>query len=139
LDGLLTRLAPIDWIFLGSVALIVALMAGGIYGIRAEIRSQARIRARSVRLKTSREQRLQWRRSTQSKDLLALLDDIDTLVRLTDADDEAIKRDRKEGMRLSWMSRRIPLRTAFLGSLLLAGVLSAIFMVIAQGPSNPIP
>jgi hypothetical protein len=114
-------------------------MAGGIYGIRAEIRSQARIRARSVRLKTSREQRLQWRRSTQSKDLLALLDDIDTLVRLTDADDEAIKRDRKEGMRLSWMSRRIPLRTAFLGSLLLAGVLSAIFMVIAQGPSNPIP
>ena len=139
MDGLLARLTPIDWIFIGGVALVSALMAAGIYGIRTEMRSHAKIRARSVQLKTSREQRLQWRRSLQSKDLLDLLDDIDTLIRLTDANDKAIKRDHREGVRLAWMSRRIPLRTVFFGSLLLAGVLSAIFMVIAQGPSNSIP
>ena len=54
------------------------------------------------------------------------------------------KRDRsspehKEAVRLSWKSQHIPIGTLILGGLVVAGVFSAIFMVIAQGPVNPIP
>jgi hypothetical protein len=42
-------------------------------------------------------------------------------------------------VRLSWGSRHLPVRTLLLVGLLLIGVLSAIQMVIALGPSNPIP
>ncbi len=45
----------------------------------------------------------------------------------------------KEAVRLSWKSRHIPIGTLLLSGLLLAGILSAVVMVIEQGPSNPIP
>jgi hypothetical protein len=45
----------------------------------------------------------------------------------------------REAVRLSWASRHIPVRTHLIGGLVLAAVLSAIAMVIAEGPSNPIP
>jgi hypothetical protein len=47
--------------------------------------------------------------------------------------------EHKEAGRLAWQSRHIPFGTVLLVSLILAAVLSAIFMVVAQGPSNPIP
>jgi hypothetical protein len=47
--------------------------------------------------------------------------------------------EHKEAGRLSWQSRHIPFGTILLVSLILVAVLSAIFMVVAQGPSNPIP
>ena len=47
--------------------------------------------------------------------------------------------DHREAVRLSWKSRHIPVGTILVLGLILACVLSAIFMVIAQGPSNPIP
>jgi hypothetical protein len=47
--------------------------------------------------------------------------------------------DHKEAGRLSWKSRHIPVGTLIIGGLALAAVLSAVFMVIAQSPSNPIP
>jgi hypothetical protein len=42
-------------------------------------------------------------------------------------------------VRLSWKSRHIPIGTILIGSLALAGVLSAVFMVLAEGPSNVLP
>jgi hypothetical protein len=68
-----------------------------------------------------------------------LLDDIEALLRFINADDVLVRQEHSEAVRLSWMSYRIPIRAALFGSLVLAGVFSAIFMVIAQGPSNPIP
>jgi len=38
----------------------------------------------------------------------------------------------KEAVRLSWKSRHIPVGTLLLGGVLLAGILSAVFMVIGQ-------
>ena len=45
--------------------------------------------------------------------------------------------EHREAVRLSWKSRHIPFGTILIGGLALAGVLSAIFMVLALGPSNP--
>jgi hypothetical protein len=47
--------------------------------------------------------------------------------------------DHREARRLSWRSRHIPWGTLLLGGLMVVAVLSAIYTVIAQGPSNPIP
>jgi hypothetical protein len=47
--------------------------------------------------------------------------------------------EHKEAGRLAWKSRHIPFGTLLVVGLVLAAVLSAIFMIIAQGPSNPIP
>ena len=47
--------------------------------------------------------------------------------------------EHREAVRLSWKSRHIPVGTLLILGLVLACVLSAIFMVVAQGPSNPIP
>jgi len=47
--------------------------------------------------------------------------------------------DHREAVRLSWKSRHIPFGSLLIGALVLAGVLSAILMMFAQGPSNPIP
>jgi hypothetical protein len=47
--------------------------------------------------------------------------------------------EHKEAGRLSWKSRHIPFGTILVAGLVLAAVLSAIFMVIAEEPSNPIP
>jgi hypothetical protein len=52
---------------------------------------------------------------------------------------ERARAEHKEAGRLSWKSRHIPFGTLLLASLVLAAVLSAILMVVAQGPSNPIP
>jgi hypothetical protein len=45
--------------------------------------------------------------------------------------------EHREAVRLSWKSRHIPFGTILIGGLALAGVLSAIFMVLAEGPANP--
>jgi len=45
--------------------------------------------------------------------------------------------EHREAVRLSWKIRHIPFGTIIIGGLALAGVLSAIFMVLALGPSNP--
>jgi hypothetical protein len=45
--------------------------------------------------------------------------------------------EHREAVRLSWKSRHIPFGTILIGGLALAGVLSAVFMVLAEGPSNP--
>jgi hypothetical protein len=37
------------------------------------------------------------------------------------------------------MSYRVPVRVALFGGLLLGGIISTVFMIIAQGPVNPIP
>ena len=139
MNDLLSALTVTDWIVLGLVALVPLLMALGISSIRRETRSRARLEARFVKLKTSPSQRRQWRQQTQSKELLDLLDDIDTLMRHMAASNPVTAQDHKEAVRLVWKSRHIPVMTFFACGLALAGVLSAIFMVIAQGPSNPIP
>jgi hypothetical protein len=45
--------------------------------------------------------------------------------------------DHREAVRLSWKSRHIPFGAILIGGLALAGVLSAVFMVLSEGPSNP--
>lgn len=139
MNDVLSALTVTDWIFLGLVALVPLLMALGIASIRREARSRARLEARSVRLKTTQGQRRQWRQQTQSRELLDLLDDIDTLMRQVAASNPVTPQDHREAVRLVWKSRHIPVMTFLAFSLALAGVLSAVFMVIAQGPSNPIP
>lgn len=139
MNDVLSALTITDWIFLGLVALVPVLMALGIASIRREARSRARLEARSVRLKTTQGQRRQWRQQTQSRELLDLLDDIDTLMRQVAASNPVTPQDHREAVRLVWKSRHIPVMTFLAFSLALAGVLSAVFMVIAQGPSNPIP
>lgn len=139
MNDVLSALTVTDWIFLGLVALVPLLMALGIASIRREARSRARLEARSVRLKTTQGQRRQWRQQTQSRELLDLLDDIDTLMRQVAASNPVTPQDHREAVRLVWKSRHIPVMTFFVFSLALAGVLSTVFMVIAQGPSNPIP
>lgn len=139
MNDVLSALTVTDWIFLGLVALVPLLMALGIASIRREARSRARLEARSVRLKTTQGQRRQWRQQTQSRELLDLLDDIDTLMRQVAASSPVTPQDHREAVRLVWKSRHIPVMTFLAFSLALAGVLSAVFMVIAQGPSNPIP
>jgi ABC-type anion transport system duplicated permease subunit len=134
-----SNLTPQDLTVIGILILVPLLMAFGIYAIRREVRNAARIEARRVKLKTSKEQRQRWRQETTSRDQLNLLDDVETLLRLTNADEVALRQEHKEAVQLSWMSHHIPIRAALLGSLLLAGALSAILMVIALGPHNSIP
>jgi hypothetical protein len=81
MDRMLFGLTILDWIFLGSAALVPFLMALGIYMVRKEMRLAARLKAKPVRLKTTESQRRQWRLKTQSRDLIDLLDDIDTLLK----------------------------------------------------------
>jgi len=137
--SVLSDLTPADWAIIGILVLVPLLMVLGVHAIRTEVRAVRRIEVRSITLKTSREQRRKWRQEAASRDLLNLLDDVETLLRLTNADETAARKAHKEAVGLSWMSYHIPIRVAILGSLLLAGALSAIFMVVAQGPSNPIP
>jgi hypothetical protein len=135
----LPQLTAADWAFIISVIFLPLLMAFGIFAIRNEVREARRIEAKSVKLKTSRVQRQQWRKAATSAEMLNLLDDIEALLRFINADDVLVRQEHSEAVRLSWMSYRIPIRVAIFGSLVVAGVFSAIFMVIAQGPSNPIP
>jgi hypothetical protein len=58
---------------------------------------------------------------------------------MADRKPDSRRAEHKEAVRLSWKSRHIPAGTLLLGGLVLAAVLSAIFMVVSQGPHNPIP
>jgi hypothetical protein len=135
----LSTLTVADWIVLGLLACTAVLVALGTYSIRWEIREEARVKARHVRLKTTEAQRRQWRRMGQPRELLDALDDIDTLLRRLEFDNPTARQDHKEAVRLSWSSRHIPSRTFLLGGLLLVGVVSAIQMGIALGPSTSMP
>jgi len=139
MGSLFPEMTPGDWAIIIAVTLVPVIMVFGIYAIRSEMRHAARIEARSVRLKTSREQRLKWRTETQSAELLNLLDDLEALLNLVNADETLVRQEHREAVHLAWLSYRVPIRTALLGGLLLAGVCSPILVVIAQGPSNPIP
>jgi hypothetical protein len=139
MGGFLLNLTPADRAIIGIIVLVPLLMIFAIHSIRREVRDAGRIRAKSVKLKTSREQRRKWRQESISKDILNLLDDVETLLKVTHADELAVRQEHREALRLSWLSYHVPVRTALLGSVLLAGVLSAIFVILAQGPSNPIP
>jgi hypothetical protein len=81
MDTMLFGFTILDWVFLGFAALVPLLMALGIYTVRKEMRLAARLKAKPVRLKTTESQRRQWRLKTQSRDLIDLLDDIDTLLK----------------------------------------------------------
>jgi hypothetical protein len=137
--GFLPHLALADWAIVIAVILVPLLMAFGIYAIRTEIREAVRIEAKSVRLKTSKAERQEWRKRATSAEMLNLLDDLETLLRLINADEVFARQEHKEAIALSWMSYRVSVRVAMFGSLLLGGVISMVFMVLAQGPSNPIP
>ncbi len=139
MGGFLLNLTPADRAIIGIIVLVPLLMMFAIYSIRREVRDAGRIKAKSVKLKTSREQRRRWRQESLSKDILNLLDDVETLLKVTHADELAVRQEHREALRLSWLSYHVPVRTALLGSVLLAGVLSAILVILAQGPSNPIP
>ncbi|PVE21844.1 hypothetical protein DC522_24325 [Microvirga sp. KLBC 81] len=139
MDILPSSFTAADWIALGLIALVPVLMILSLHAIRREMHAEALLRAQSIKLKTTRDQRQQWRNAALSREMIDLLDDIDTLLNLIAADQIAARQQHKEAVRLSWASRHIPFRTLLLGSLALAGVISAIFMVVAQGPANPIP
>jgi uncharacterized integral membrane protein len=139
MGGILPHLTSADWAIVIAVILVPLLMVFGVYAIRTEIREALHIEAKSVRLKTSKAERQEWRKQATSPETLNLLDDIETLLRLIHADEASARQDHKEAVRLAWMSYRVPVRVALFGSLLLGGIISMVFMVIAQSPSNPIP
>ena len=58
---------------------------------------------------------------------------------MTDRKPEPSQAEHKEAARLSWKARHVPVGTLLLAGLLLAAFFSAVFMVISQGPHNPIP
>ncbi|MGF9761746.1 hypothetical protein AAII07_41840 [Microvirga sp. 0TCS3.31] len=135
----LPQLTSVDWAIVIAVIFVPLLMVFGVYAIRTEIREALRIEAKSVRLKTSQEERQEWRKRAPSPGTLNLLDDIETLLRVIHADEVFARQEHKEAVRLAWMSYRIPVRVALFGSVILGGIISTVLMVIAQGPSNPIP
>ena len=77
---LLSGCTVFEWILLGLLALVAFMVAYGTYTIRMEVRSRSRLRAEPVKLKTTEAQRQLWRRTTQSREMTILLDDIDTLL-----------------------------------------------------------
>jgi uncharacterized integral membrane protein len=135
----LPQLTSADWTIVIAVILVPLLMVFGVYAIRTEIREALRIEVKSVRLKTSKEERQEWRKRAPSPETLNLLDDIETLLRLIHVDEVFARQEHKEAVRLAWMSYRIPVRVALFGSVILSGIISMVLMVVAQGPSNPIP
>jgi hypothetical protein len=60
-------------------------------------------------------------------------------VTMADKKPDPSRAEHKEAVRLSWKARHIPVGTLLLGGLLLAAFFSAVFMVMFQGPHNPIP
>jgi uncharacterized integral membrane protein len=135
----LPQLTSADWTIVIAVILVPLLMVFGVYAIRTEIREALRFEAKSVRLKISKEERQEWRKRAPSPETLNLLDDIETLLRLIHVDEVLARQEHKEAVRLAWMSYRIPVRVALFGSVILGGIISMVLMVVAQGPSNPIP
>jgi hypothetical protein len=47
--------------------------------------------------------------------------------------------ERREAARLTWLSRRVPLGSILFGSAAATILASAVFTILAQGPSNPMP
>jgi hypothetical protein len=47
--------------------------------------------------------------------------------------------EHREAVRLSWLSRHIPLGGLLIGGLVAVILASAVLTILAQGPSNPIP
>jgi hypothetical protein len=139
MGGFLPHLTLADWAIVIAVILVPLLMVFGVYAIRTEIRDALHIEAKSVRLKTSRAERQEWRKQATSPETLNLLDDVETLLRLVHADEVFARQEHKEAVRLAWMSYRVPVRVALFGGLLLGGIISTVFMIIAQGPANPMP
>jgi hypothetical protein len=139
METLRSSFSAADWIVLGLITLVPILMAFGILAIRREMHATAHMEARTVRLKTTGGQRQRWRQKTQSQHLVDLLDDIDSLLKQIAPDEEKARQEHKEALRLSWMSRHIPVSTLLIGVMVMIGILSAVFMVVAQGPVNPIP
>jgi hypothetical protein len=139
MGSFLPVLTPADWAIVIATILVPVTMMYGIYAIRREMRHATLIKAKSVQLKTRKEQRLRWRREDRPREVLDLLDDVETLVRLVHADEVLVRREQREAARLTWLSYRVPVRMALMGGLLLAGVFSTVLVIVAQGPSNPIP
>jgi hypothetical protein len=75
-----SSVTAIDWIALGLLTAMVLFIAFGIRCLRQEIQATARVEAKSARLKTTGAQRQRWRQGSSSQELIALLDDIDTLL-----------------------------------------------------------
>jgi hypothetical protein len=90
MDALWSHMTPQDWIVLGLIAMVPALMVVAICLIRSEVRQSARRAAveppRSstppLRLKTTEAQREQWRmgRQRHPRAIVDLADDIETLL-----------------------------------------------------------
>ena len=47
--------------------------------------------------------------------------------------------ERREAARLTWLSRRLPVGSILLGSAAATILASAVFTILAQSPSNPMP
>ena len=47
--------------------------------------------------------------------------------------------DRCEAARLTWLSRRVPVGSILFGSAAATILASAVFTILAQSPSNPMP
>jgi hypothetical protein len=47
--------------------------------------------------------------------------------------------ERREAARLTWLSRRVPMGSILLGSAAATILASAVFTILAQSPSNPMP
>ena len=47
--------------------------------------------------------------------------------------------ERREAVRLTWLSRRVPVGSILFGSAAATILASAVFTILAQSPSNPIP
>jgi hypothetical protein len=92
MDALWSSLKPQDWIALGLIALVPALMAIAIYLIRREVRRAAertatvsvRSQTLPLRLKTTEAQRQQWRMGKQRhpRTIIDLMDDVEALLKL---------------------------------------------------------
>lgn len=91
----LPKLTSADWAIIIAVILVPLLMVFGVYAIRTKIRETLRIEAKSVRLKTSKEERQEWRKRVPSPETLSLLDDIETLLRLIHADEVFARQEHK--------------------------------------------
>jgi len=91
MDALWSTMAPEDWVALGLIALMPALMIDAIFLIRSELKQGARHTPveppRSdtppLRLKTTAAQREQWRMGKQRhpRAITDLADDIETLLK----------------------------------------------------------
>jgi predicted nucleic acid-binding protein len=94
-DTLWWGLKPQDWIALGLIALVPALMVIAIYLIHREVRRAAQrigtvpvgSETQPLRLKTTETQRQQWRMGKQRhpRAIVDLTDDVETLLRLVKA------------------------------------------------------